>query len=91
MGLDTVELVPRCEEVFEVNLPDHKLNHIRTVGDLYIRKQILGSIACRTAPLISRQYSGIRKMYGPPSSPSLLISCVSNPKKSPTLLESAKT
>ena len=36
MGLDTVELVMRCEEVFAIDLPDHKLSHIRTVGDLYV-------------------------------------------------------
>jgi hypothetical protein len=36
MGLDTVELVMRCEVVFEVNLPDYKLNHVHTVGDLYV-------------------------------------------------------
>lgn len=35
MGLDTVELVMLCEEVFEVDLPDYKLNHVHTVGDLY--------------------------------------------------------
>ena len=36
MGLDAVELVMRCEEVFEVDLPDHKIGQVRTVGDLYI-------------------------------------------------------
>jgi len=36
MGLDTVELVMRCEEVFTVDLPDHKLTHVHTVGDLYV-------------------------------------------------------
>lgn len=35
MGLDTVELVMRCEEVFAIDLPDHKLSHVHTVGDLY--------------------------------------------------------
>jgi hypothetical protein len=36
VGLDTVELVMRCEEVFAVDLPDHKLSNIRTVGNLYV-------------------------------------------------------
>jgi acyl carrier protein len=36
MGLDTVEHVLRIEEVFGVDLPDWKLEQMRTVGDLYI-------------------------------------------------------
>jgi hypothetical protein len=36
MGLDAVELVMRCEEVFAIDLPHRKLNHIHTVGDLYV-------------------------------------------------------
>src|SRR5580698_8894206 len=36
MGLDTVEIVMRCEEVFAVDLPDHKLSHVCAVGDLYV-------------------------------------------------------
>jgi hypothetical protein len=35
VGLDTVELMMRCEEVFEVSLEDWRLEHVRTVGDLY--------------------------------------------------------
>jgi acyl carrier protein len=35
MGLDTVELVLRCEEVFAIDLPDWKCERVRTVGDLY--------------------------------------------------------
>jgi len=35
LGLDTVELVMRCEEEFGVDLPDADLEHVRTVGDLY--------------------------------------------------------
>lgn len=35
MGLDLVELVPRTEEVFGVDLPDEECQLIRTVGDLY--------------------------------------------------------
>jgi acyl carrier protein len=35
MGLDAVELLMRCEEVFEISLEDWRLEHVRTVGDLY--------------------------------------------------------
>jgi hypothetical protein len=35
MGLDTVELVLRTEDVFAVYLPDEECGQIRTVGDLY--------------------------------------------------------
>ena len=35
MGLDTVELILRCEEVFEVEIPDSKLEEVRTVGEYY--------------------------------------------------------
>ena len=35
MGLDTVELVMRCEEVFAIDLPDVELSSVSTVGDLY--------------------------------------------------------
>ena len=35
MGLDTVEIVLRTEEVFGVSLPDEECGKIVTVGDLY--------------------------------------------------------
>lgn len=35
MGLDTVEIVLRTEEVFGVDLPDDECAQIITVGDLY--------------------------------------------------------
>ena len=35
MGLDTVEIVMRCEEVFPVDLPDSECGQVLTVGDLY--------------------------------------------------------
>ena len=35
MGLDTVELVLRTEEVFGISLPDEECEQIVTVGDLY--------------------------------------------------------
>jgi hypothetical protein len=35
MGLDTVEIVMRCEEIFSIDLPDVELSSVRTVGDLY--------------------------------------------------------
>jgi len=35
MGLDTVELVLRTEDVFAVYMPDEECGQIRTVGDLY--------------------------------------------------------
>ena len=35
MGLDTVELVLRTEEVFGISLPDEECERIITVGDLY--------------------------------------------------------
>lgn len=35
MGLDTVEIVLRTEEVFGINLPDEECAKIITVGDLY--------------------------------------------------------
>ena len=35
MGLDTVEIVMRCEEVFGVELPDSECGQVLTVGDLY--------------------------------------------------------
>jgi hypothetical protein len=34
MGLDTVELVMRCEEEFNFQLEDWRLGQMRTVGDL---------------------------------------------------------
>jgi hypothetical protein len=51
MGLDTVELVMRCEEVFAVDLPDVELSSVRTVGDLYnviSRKMNLEPVKCPT-------------------------------------------
>jgi acyl carrier protein len=35
MGLDTVEIVLRTEETFNVNLPDDECSQVVTVGDLY--------------------------------------------------------
>jgi acyl carrier protein len=35
MGLDTVEIVLRVEEIFSLDLPDDECGQIRTVGDLY--------------------------------------------------------
>ena len=35
MGLDVVELVMRCEEVFAIELRDEDMERVRTVGDLY--------------------------------------------------------
>jgi hypothetical protein len=35
MGLDTVELILRTEEIFGITLPDNECAQIRTVGDLY--------------------------------------------------------
>lgn len=35
MGLDTVEIVMRTEETFNVDLPDAECGNIVTVGDLY--------------------------------------------------------
>ena len=35
MGLDALEIVLRCEEVFRSSLPDHEVEAIYTVGDLY--------------------------------------------------------
>jgi acyl carrier protein len=35
MGLDSVELILRTEDVFAVDLPDEECELIRTVGDLY--------------------------------------------------------
>ena len=35
MGLDIVELVIRCEETFEIELEDWRLEQMHTVGDLY--------------------------------------------------------
>src|SRR5579872_2594493 len=35
MGLDTVEIVLRTEETFNINLPDDECSRIVTVGDLY--------------------------------------------------------
>ena len=35
MGLDIVELVIKCEEVFKIELEDWRLEQMRTVGDLY--------------------------------------------------------
>jgi acyl carrier protein len=35
MGLDTVEIVLRTEETFNVNLPDDECGRVATVGDLY--------------------------------------------------------
>jgi acyl carrier protein len=35
MGLDTVEIILRTEEVFAIDLPDEECGQIVTVGDLY--------------------------------------------------------
>jgi acyl carrier protein len=35
MGLDTVEIVLRTEEVFNIDLPDDECGQVVTVGDLY--------------------------------------------------------
>ena len=35
MGLDTVEIVLRTEETFNVDLPDDECGMVVTVGDLY--------------------------------------------------------
>jgi acyl carrier protein len=35
MGLDTVEIVLRTEETFNINLPDNECSQVITVGDLY--------------------------------------------------------
>ena len=35
MGLDTVEIVMRAEEVFSIDLPDEECGLVITVGDLY--------------------------------------------------------
>jgi hypothetical protein len=35
LGLDIVELVVAVEEEFDVQLPDERLNRIRTVGELH--------------------------------------------------------
>ena len=35
MGIDTVEIVLRTEETFNINLPDDECEKIITVGDLY--------------------------------------------------------
>ena len=35
MGLDVVEVVLQCEETFEIELEDWRLEQMRTVGDLY--------------------------------------------------------
>lgn len=35
MGLDTVEIVLRTEETFNITLPDYECSQVITVGDLY--------------------------------------------------------
>jgi acyl carrier protein len=35
MGLDIVEVVMRCEEEFDIQLEDWRLEHMQTVGDLF--------------------------------------------------------
>jgi acyl carrier protein len=35
MGLDVVEVVMRCEEEFDIQLDDWRLEHMQTVGDLF--------------------------------------------------------
>ena len=35
MGMDTVEIVLRTEEIFNIDLPDRECERIVTVGDLY--------------------------------------------------------
>jgi acyl carrier protein len=35
MGLDAVELLLRCEELFSIHLTDDEAAAVRTVGDLY--------------------------------------------------------
>jgi acyl carrier protein len=42
MGLDTVEIVLRTEETFNINLPDDECSQVVTVGDLY--RLVLGKI-----------------------------------------------
>jgi acyl carrier protein len=36
MGLDVVELVMRCEDVFAIELRDEDMERVQTVGDLYV-------------------------------------------------------
>ncbi len=42
MGLDTIELVLRTEEIFSVDLPDDGCARVVTVGDLY--RLLLGKL-----------------------------------------------
>jgi acyl carrier protein len=42
MGLDTVEIVLRTEETFNIDLPDDECSRVVTVGDLY--RLVLGKL-----------------------------------------------
>jgi hypothetical protein len=66
MGLDTVELVMRCEEVFAIDLPDNELTWVIRVGDLYdliCRKMKLEPVKSPTnATGISKLPKGVLKI-----------------------------
>ena len=48
MGLDTVEIVLRTEETFNVDLPDDQCSQVITVGDLY--RLVLGNLKLPYVP-----------------------------------------
>jgi len=53
MGMDTVELIIRTEEVFSVDLPDEECGRVQTVGDLY--RLVLSKITLTDVPLAAPQ------------------------------------
>jgi acyl carrier protein len=53
MGMDTVELIIRTEEVFSVDLPDEECSRVIHVGDLY--RLILSKLALADARIESTE------------------------------------
>ncbi|GAA3749498.1 acyl carrier protein [Terriglobus aquaticus] len=70
MGLDTIEIILRTEEVFGISLPDSDCAQVRTVGDLYrlvLDKLGLGYIPTKqiepSTVVFSRFRSSTRRMF----------------------------
>lgn len=68
MGLDTVELIMRCEEVFAIDIADEDAGQVQTVGDLY-------RLICRNLTLAPCERptagTGFRRLSQPVLNPSL--------------------
>ena|SRR5690348_11543613 len=57
MGLDTVEIVLRTEETFNIDLPDDECGRVVTVGDLY--RLVLSKLELPYAQAIEIEAGGL--------------------------------